>query len=140
MGAAGGEGSPAAVWRRSLNGRPPEGELCSPEGDVVWIDFDPQAGHEQCGRRPVLVLSPAAYNRKVALGIFCPVTGQAKGYAWEVALPTGLGVTGVILADQIKSLDWKERRVEFAATLPREVLDEVLDKTLALINPEDDAR
>jgi mRNA interferase MazF len=116
------------------------GSYVPQRGDIVWINFDPQAGHEQRGRRPALVLSPAAYNRKVELGIFCPVTGQAKGYAWEVALPTGLGVTGVILADQIKSLGWKERRVEFAARLPPEVLDEVLDKTLALIDPEDDAR
>ncbi len=112
------------------------GSYIPQRGDVVWIDFDPQAGHKQRGRRPALVLSPAAYNRKVELGLVCPVTGQAAGYAWEVALPTGLGVPGVVLADQIKSLDWKERRVEFAATLPRKVLDEVL----ALIDPEDDAR
>src|SRR5690348_8515572 len=97
-------------------------------GDLVWLDFDPQAGREQRGRRPAVVLSPSRYNRKVELGIFCPVTGQAKGYAWEVAIPPGLGVSGVILADQIKSLDWKKRRIQFAARLPREVLDEVLDK------------
>ena len=109
-------------------------------GDLVWINFDPQAGHEQSGRRPAVVLSPSRYNRKVELGIFCPVTNQAKGYAWEVAIPAGLGVTGVILADQIKSLDWKERRTEFAGTLPREILDEVLDKALAVIDPDDEAR
>jgi mRNA interferase MazF len=107
-------------------------------GDLVWINFDPQAGHEQGGRRPAVVLSPASYNRKVELAIFCPVTNQAKGYAWEVAVPAGLGVTGVILADQIRSLDWKARQTQFADTLPRDVLDEVLDKTLALIDPEDE--
>src|SRR4051794_28673231 len=107
-------------------------------GDLVWIHFDPQAGREQAGRRPAVVLSPSSYNRKVELGIFCPVTHQAKGYAWEVAIPAGLGVTGVILADQIRSLDWKERQAQFAGTLPPEVLDEVLDKTLALIDPEDE--
>jgi mRNA interferase MazF len=107
-------------------------------GDLVWIDFDPQAGHEQSGRRPALVLSPASYNRRVELGIFCPVTSQAKGYAWEVPIPAGLGITGVILADQIKSLDWKSRRTLFADKLPRDTLDEVLDKILAVIDPEDE--
>src|SRR5713226_4497925 len=107
-------------------------------GDLVWISFDPQTGHEQSGRRPAVVLSPASYNRKVELGIFCPVTNRAKGYAWEVALPAGLGVPGGILADQIKSLDWKERRIQFAATLPRDIMEEVLDKTLALIDPEEE--
>ncbi len=108
-------------------------------GDLVWIDFDPRTGHEQRGRRPAVVLSPASYNRKVELGIFCPVTNQPKGYAWEVAIPDGLVVNGVILADQIKSLDWKKRQTKFAGTLPREILDEVLDKILAVIDPEDQA-
>src|SRR5437588_11849181 len=113
---------------------------CVPErGDLVWIDYDPEAGREQSGRRPAVVLSPSAYNRKVELGLFCPVTNQAKGYAWEVAIPAGLGVTGVILADQIRSLDWKERQARFAGTLPREVLDEVLDRTLALIDPDEES-
>jgi mRNA interferase MazF len=116
-----------------------KGSYVPSRGDLVWIDFDPQTGREQRGRRPALVLSPASYNRKVELGIFCPVTNQAKGYAWEVAIPEGLGVTGVILADQFKSLDWKQWRTDFAATLPRGILDEVLDKVLALIDPEEEA-
>ncbi len=116
-----------------------KGSYVPERGDLVWIDFDPQAGREQSGRRPAVVLSPAAYNRKVELGIFCPVTSQAKGYGWEVAIPAGLGVSGVILADQIRSLDWKKRQAQFAGTLPREVLDEVLDKTLALIDPEEES-
>jgi mRNA interferase MazF len=115
-----------------------KGTYVPERGDLVWIDFDPHAGHEQSGRRPAVVLSPSSYNRKVELGIFCPVTHKGKGYAWEVAIPAGRGVSGVILADQVKSLDWKERQIQFAGTLPREILDEVLDKTLALIDPEDE--
>jgi mRNA interferase MazF len=115
-----------------------KGNYVPERADLVWIDFDPQAGREQSGRRPAVVLSPSAYNRKVGLGLFCPVTNQTKGYAWEVAIPAGLGVTGVILADQVRSLNWKERQARFAGTLPREVLDEVLDKTLTLLDPEEE--
>lgn len=80
-------------------------------GDLVWLHFDPQTGHEQAGRRPALVLSPESYNRRVGLAIFCPVTSQAKGYPFEVGLPYGGHVSGVILSDQVKSLDWRARRV-----------------------------
>ena len=76
-------------------------------GDAVWISLDPQAGHEQAGRRPALVLSPAAYNGRVGLALLCPITNQAKGYPFEVPLPEGLPVTGVVGADQVKSLDWR---------------------------------
>jgi len=76
------------------------------QGDIVWIMFNPQAGHEQAGRRPALVLSPAAYNAKVGLALFCPITSQIKGYPFEVLLPADLPVAGVILADQVKNLDW----------------------------------
>ena len=82
-------------------------------GDVVWIDFNPQTGHEQAGRRPAIVLSPSAYNGKVGLAILCPITNQAKGYPFEVPIPTGLAVKGVILADQVKSLDWQSRNAQF---------------------------
>lgn len=82
-------------------------------GDVVWIDFNPQAGHEQAGRRPALVLSPARYNSKVGLLLLCPVTTQIKGYPFEANIPSGLRVTGTILSDQVKSLDWKARKAEF---------------------------
>jgi mRNA interferase MazF len=74
-------------------------------GDAVWISFRPQAGHEQAGRRPALVLSPASYNGKVGLAILCPITSHVKGYPFEVATPTGSGLGGVILADRVKSLD-----------------------------------
>jgi mRNA interferase MazF len=107
-------------------------------GDLVWLDFDQQTGHEQRGRRPAVVLSPWRYNRRTELAVFCPVTSQAKGYAWEVPIPDGLGVSGVILADQMRSLDWKKRRAKFAGTLPRAILEEVMDKAMTLIDPEDE--
>ena len=79
-------------------------------GDVVWITLNSQAGHEQAGRRPAVILSPAAYNDKVGLAILCPITSQIKGYPFEVRIPEGWAVAGVILADQVKSLDWKARQ------------------------------
>ncbi len=97
-------------------------------GDVVWLTMNPQAGHEQAGRRPAVVLSPESYNEKVGLAIFCPVTGQVKGYPFEVSLPSGLPVSGVILADQVKSLDWRARNAEAICTLPQRVLSEVLQR------------
>ncbi len=97
-------------------------------GDVVWISFTPQAGHEQAGRRPAVVLSPKSYNQKVGLAIFCPITNQIKGYPFEVILPKEAGVTGVILSDQVKSLDWRVRKAEFIGSLPEEVINEVLAK------------
>lgn len=101
-------------------------------GDVVWLNFDPQAGHEQAGRRPALVLSPAIYNGKAGLALFCPITNQAKGYPFEVVIPPKLGVTGVILADHLKSLDWQARRVEFLTSLPATTVNQVLE-ALALL-------
>jgi mRNA interferase MazF len=102
-------------------------------GDVVWITFNPQAGHEQAGRRPAVVLSPKAYNGKVGLALLCPVTSQVKGYPFEVALPDGLPVSGVILSDQIKSLDWRVRDAEKACALPESVTIKVLQRVKALL-------
>jgi mRNA interferase MazF len=107
-------------------------------GDLIWLTFDPQAGHEQAGRRPALVLSPRAYNRKSGLALICPLTNQAKGYPFEVTVPvghgaTGAGVTGVILADQVKSVDWKARRAEKLAICPIEVVNEVLARLAPLL-------
>lgn len=102
-------------------------------GDVVWLQFDPQAGHEQAGRRPTLVVSPKAYNSKVGLALFCPVTTRAKGYPFEVALPNGSSVSGVVLADQVKSLDWRARKAEFACRVPAEVIAEVQAKIQVLV-------
>jgi mRNA interferase MazF len=102
-------------------------------GDVVWITLNPQAGHEQAGRRPALVLSPKSYNGKVGLALLCPITSQVKGYPFEVAIPDGLRVNGVILSDQIKSLDWRARKAEKACTIPHEVMIRVLQWAKALI-------
>ncbi|MEW6173530.1 MAG: type II toxin-antitoxin system PemK/MazF family toxin [Bacillota bacterium] len=85
-------------------------------GDVIWITLTPQAGHEQAGRRPAVVLSPAAYNSRVGLALLCPVTNQVKGYPFEVMIPDGLAISGAILADQIKSLDWRAREAKMVCT------------------------
>ncbi len=102
-------------------------------GDIVWISFNPQAGHEQAGRRPAVVLSPKAYNQKVGLAIFCPITSRIKGYPFEVKLPLKATVTGVVLSDQVKSLDWRIRKAEFISSLPPATIDEVLMKLRTLV-------
>lgn len=102
-------------------------------GDVVWLQFDPQEGHEQAGRRPALVLSPQAYNSKTSLAILCPVTSRIKGYPFEVPLPQGLQVTGAVLSDQVKSLDWHARQAEFIDRVPDQTLTAVLDRLLPLL-------
>jgi mRNA interferase MazF len=105
-------------------------------GDVVWLSFDPQAGHEQAGHRPAFVLSPEAYHRKAGLLLACPITSKVKGYPFEVALPPGLPVGGVILADQIDSLDWNVRKAEFIARAPASVIEDVLSLVLPLLGQE----
>jgi mRNA interferase MazF len=102
-------------------------------GDAVWIDFNPQAGHEQAGRRPAIVISPKSYNGKVGLCLLCPITNKVKGYPFEVSIPADSSVTGVILSDQVKSLDWRVRNVEFITQLPENVINEVLKKIKSLI-------
>ena len=101
--------------------------------DIVWIQFTPQLGHEQAGRRPALVLSPKAYNKKVGLALLCPITNQTKGYPFEVALPPRLKATGVVLSDQIKSLDWRARRAKQICTAPQQITDQVLAKLTLLM-------
>lgn len=103
-------------------------------GDVVWLDFDPQTGHEQAGKRPALVISPFSYNKKVGLAIFCPITSQEKGFPFEVKLPENLKTKGVVLADQIKSLDWRQRNAKFFCKAPEEILEEVFEKVQTLIS------
>ncbi len=103
-------------------------------GDVIWLSFDPQAGREQAGRRPAVVLSPAAYNGRVGLALLCPVTSQIKGYPFEVPLPSDLRVRGVVLADQVKNLDWRVRRAELLDTLPSETTAEILAKLSLLLS------
>jgi mRNA interferase MazF len=95
--------------------------------------MDPQAGHEQAGRRPAVVLSPVSYNRAVGLALFCPVTRQVKGYRYEVPIPAGSPVSGVVLADEVKSLDWRARRAEVAGRVAEEVLNEVVQKLGTLL-------
>ena len=102
-------------------------------GDLVWITLNPPAGHEQAGRRPALVLSPAPYNGKVGLAILCPITNQRKGYPFEVAIPEGLSIGGVVLSDQVKSLDWRARQAESAGKLPEAIVGEVLKKSQTLL-------
>jgi len=101
---------------------------------VAWITLNPQAGHEQAGRCPAVVLSPQNYNGKIGLAILCPITKQIKGYPFEVLIPEGLPVAGAILSDQLKSLDWRARDVELIRTLPTETISEVLQKLVTLLS------
>ena len=103
-------------------------------GDAVWITLNPQAGHEQAGRRPAMILSPEAYNGKVGLAILCPITNQIKGYPFEVVLPAGLAITGAILSDQVKSVDWRARNASFICALPAVTITEVLQKLNTLVS------
>ena len=105
-------------------------------GDLIWLQFNPQAGHEQAGHRPAVVVSPSSYNRRVGLALCCPVTSMVKGYPFEVLLPQGLGVEGAILSDQINSLDWRVRRARRIGRLPTDVLEETVGKILALVDPD----
>ena len=102
-------------------------------GDLVWLDFTPQAGHEQAGRRPALILSQEAYNRKTGLALACPITSQAKGYPFEVALPAKGAVAGVVLSDHVRSIDWRSRRAERAGQVGEPILSEVCGKLCSLL-------
>ena len=102
-------------------------------GDAIWITPNPQAGHEQSGRRHALVVSPAVYNGKVGLALLCPITSQVKGYPFEVLIPARLKVSGAVLSDQVKSLDWRARRAELIDRLPESTISEVLQKIGVLL-------
>lgn len=102
-------------------------------GHLVWLRFSPQAGHEQAGRRPALVLSPRSYNEKTSLALFCPITSRVKGYPFEVPLPAAGVVTGVVLADQIRSLDWRARGARFEDQAPPQLVSEVREKLAVLL-------
>lgn len=110
------------------------GHYVPDRGDAVWINLNPQAGHEQAGRRPAVVLSPSSYNGKVGLAIFCPITHQIKGYPFEVMIPPGLKVTGAVLSDQVKSLDWEKRDAEFIDRIPASVISEIFKKLSTLLD------
>jgi mRNA interferase MazF len=113
-----------------------KGAYVPERGDAVWITLDPQAGHEQAGRRPALVVSPAAYNGRVGLALLCPITNQVKGYPFEVPLPEGLPVTGVVGSDQVKSLNWRARKASRIGAVPEEVVAEVVRRLQTLLVDE----
>ena len=108
-------------------------EYVPERGDAIWITLNPQAGHEQSGRRPALVVSPAAYNGKVGLVLLCPITSQVKGYPFEVLIPPRLKVSGAVLSDQVKSLDWRARRAELICRILESTISEVLQKVGVLL-------
>ncbi len=106
---------------------------CPRRGEIVWLDFEPHVGHEQGGHRPALVLTTESYNRKVGLALCCPITGQVKGYPFEVIIPEGLKVSGAVLSDQVKSVDWRSRQSQFCCHANEKMVDEVLGKITALL-------
>ena len=106
-------------------------------GDLVWVNFNPQAGHEQAGRRPALVLSPASYHERTALAVVCPITSNTSPYPFKVLLPEGLPIGGAVLADQLKSIDRAARQLKVAGPAPRSVLLEVQAKIAALLGIDD---
>lgn len=105
-------------------------------GDAIWISFNPQKGHEQAGRRPALVISPQAYNGRVGLALLCPITSQVKGYPFEVQIPDGLQISGVVLSDQVKSLDWQARQAKRICVVQETVVTEVINKLTPLLQPQ----
>jgi|SRR5579871_2769819 len=110
-----------------------EREYIPDAGDLVWVDFTPQAGHEQVGRRPALVLSAKIYNEKAGLAVMCPITSRVKGYPFEVAIVQSGPIQGVVLSDQLKSLDWRQRKVKRAARVSQMVLEEVRSRIAVLL-------
>jgi mRNA interferase MazF len=102
-------------------------------GDLVWINFNPQSGHEQAGRHPALVLSPSSYNSKVGLVILCPITSKKKGYPFEVSLPSKISVSGVVLSDQVKNMDWRSRSIELICKLDDQSVEEVIQRLHTLL-------
>jgi mRNA interferase MazF len=102
-------------------------------GDIIWLQFSPQSGHEEAGRRPAIVLSPHAYNALTSLALVCPITSQKKRYPFEVELPSGLAISGVVLSDHVKSIDWKTRGATFVCTAPDTLIMRVLEKIARLL-------
>jgi len=120
----------------TMSVRTASGSYVPDRGDVIRVSFNPQAGHEQAGFRPALVLSKASYNNRVGLAQVVPITNQQKNYPFEVPIPPGGGITGVVLADQAKSIDWRARKAEFLCRLDPETVNEVVGRSLALIDPD----
>lgn len=106
---------------------------CPARGDIVWIEFLPKTGHEQSGRRPGIVLSPQAYNKTIGMMLCCPITSKEKGYPFEVAIPDGLPISGVVLSDQVRSFDWKSRKASLISRAPQALVEDVLAKLQTLL-------
>ena len=102
-------------------------------GHVVWLNFSPQSGHEQAGKRPAIVVSPIEYNKRSGLVLFCPITNQIKGYPFEVSVPDGQKIQGVILADQLKNFEWRSREAKFVEKMPVQITEEVIDRIATLL-------
>jgi mRNA interferase MazF len=109
-------------------------DYCPDRGDIVWLDFNPQKGHEQMSRRPAIVLSPLKYNKKIGLALFCPITSQIKDYPFEVKLPSQSKIQGVIISDQVKSLDWKIRNIEFIEKANYVIITKTILKLSSILN------
>jgi mRNA interferase MazF len=109
------------------------GDYCPNAGDLVWIDLNPTLGHEQSGHRPAIVLTPRQYNVRSGLCIICPITSRARGYPFEVAIPDGHGISGIILVDQVRSVSWEKRYVKRAGVAPVQLLDDVRERLAALL-------
>ncbi|MGB5218022.1 MAG: endoribonuclease MazF [Smithella sp.] len=110
------------------------GKYIPARGDVIWLSFNPQSGHEQSGHRPAIVITPREYNEKAGLALCCPITSKIKDYPFEVRINIKGKIDGVILSDQVKSLDWQERQARYIAAAPRDVLYETIEKMNLLIN------
>jgi mRNA interferase MazF len=109
------------------------GSVAPDRGDIVWIDFAPTVGHEQSGRRPAIVLTSRIYNVQSSLALVCPITSRAKGYSFEVPLPPNSPVSGVVLADHVRSVDWNARHADRIGRLADETLQTVLDRVETLL-------
>jgi mRNA interferase MazF len=109
------------------------GDYCPDAGDLVWIDLDPTLGHEQSGHRPAIVLTPRQYNERSGLCIMCPITSRARSYPFEVAIPHGNAIFGVILVDQLRSVSWEKRYVKMAGVVSAALVDEVRERLAVLL-------
>ena len=112
----------------------PDRPYCPDDGDLIWIDFDPRSGNEQAGTRPAIVLSPRKYNMKARLCVVCPIMTRVKGYPFEVPLPEGAAVSGVVLSDQIKCLSWEKGAARFAGRASKRIQQDVRAKMKALLS------
>ena len=109
------------------------GDYCPDAGDLVWIDLDPTLGHEQSGHRPAIVLTPQHYNVRSGLCILCPITSRARGYPFEIAIPPGQAISGVVLGDQVRSVSWEKRYVKMAGVAPEKLVDEIRERLAVLL-------